>query len=233
MTPLPIKTEVSKVVAPFEPLASAEPRLPAFFAAAFLVSVPVFFQAPLVRSQPWLSLILSGLLFFCGLQMLQQARLKFWGDLAIGFTWTWLAGSLYWGWFRWEPLVHLPMEAIGLPIVLICLSLQKVRIGSYFYLGSLLGTAITDSYFYWVGLIPYWRQLMRVEPANASMVLQTALSHIQNPLAIVRAGILLIVLIVLGTLPMASNKAHWWAFAGAVLSTIVVDALFLAASMLA
>ncbi|MEO0458784.1 MAG: DUF3120 domain-containing protein [Cyanobacteria bacterium P01_A01_bin.114] len=214
-------------------MASAEPRLPAFFAAAFLVSVPVFFQAPLVRSQPWLSLLLSGLLFFSGLQMLQRPRLKLWGDLAIGFTWTWLAGSLYWGWFRWEPLIHLPIEAVGLPIVLICLSLKQVRVGSYFYLGSLLGTALTDLYFYWVGLIPYWRQLMRVEPADISLVLQAALSHIQNPLAIFRAGILLIVLIVLGTLPMASPKAHWWAFSGAVLSTIVVDALFLVASMLA
>ena len=165
--------------------------------------------------------------------MLQRSRLRIWGDLVIGFTWTWLAGSLYWGWFRWEPFIHLPMESIGLPIVAICLSLKQGRVGGYFYLGSLFGTAITDLYFHWVGLIPYWRQLMRVEPTEMSSVLQAALSHIQNPTAIARAGILLIVLGVVGLLPTASTKVYWWAFAGAVLSTIIVDALFLVVSMLA
>ncbi|NEP20188.1 MAG: DUF3120 domain-containing protein [Leptolyngbya sp. SIO4C1] len=221
-----------EVVSPI-PLSSVEPRLPAFLAAAFLVSVPVFFQAPLVRSQPWLSLLLSGLLFFSGLQMLRQPQLRLWGDLAIGFTWTWLAGSLYWGWFRWEPILHLPMEAIGLPVVCICLLVNQAKVGSYFYLGSLLGTAITDLYFYWVDLIPYWRRLMAVDPAEIPQVLQAAVQHIQTPAAVERAVILLILLIVLGTLPMSSKKAHWWAFSGAVLSTILVDALFFMASVLA
>ena len=208
-------------------------RLPAFWAAAFLVSVPVFIQAPLVRLQPWVSLLMTLIWFISGLQMLNQPKLKLWGDLAIGFTWTWFAGSLYWGWLRENPYVHLPVEAIGLPIVIILISQNRCKVGSYFYLGSLFGTAITDLYFYWVDLIPYWRQVMQVEPAAVGNVLQSALLHIENPIAVVRAMVLLGILVFVGALAIRANKVYWWAFAGAVLSTILVDALFLLAASLA
>ena len=208
-------------------------RRTAFLAAVFLVSVPVFVQAPLVRLQPWLSLVITSVWFLGGLYALRQETLRFWGDLAIGFSWTWLAGSLYWGWFRENPYIHLPIEAIGLPIVLVLISQQRLKIGSYFYLGSLLGTAITDLYFYWVDLIPYWQQVMQVEPEAVGSILQAALLQIENPIAVIRALGLLSVLVFVGTLAIKSNKTHWWAFAGAVLSTILVDALFLLAATLA
>lgn len=165
--------------------------------------------------------------------MLRQPALRFWGDLTIGFSWTWLAGSIYWGWLRQNPYVHLPIEAIGLPVVLILLSQSRLKVGSYFYLGSLLGTIITDLYFYWVDLIPYWQQVTLVEPAAVGGVLQAALQHIQNPIAAIRALWLLSFLIAIGLLGIRSPNAHWWAFSGAVLSTILVDALFLAAAILA
>lgn len=208
-------------------------RLPAFLAAAFLVSVPVFIQAPLVRLQPWVSLAITFIWLIGGLYMLRQPKLQLWGDLAIGFTWTWLAGSLYWGWLRENPYVHLPVEAIGLPIVIILLSQSRCRVGNYFYLGSLLGTAITDLYFYWVDLIPYWRQVMQAEPANVGTVLQAALMQIENPVAVMRAIVLLGLLIFVGGWAIKAQKVYWWAFAGAVLSTILVDALFLLAASLA
>lgn len=208
-------------------------RLPAFLAAVFLVSVPVFVQAPLVRIQPWLSLLITLVWLLGGIYALRQETFKLWGDLAIGFSWTWLAGSLYWGWLRENPYIHLPVEAIGLPIVLVLISQQRLKIGSYFYLGSLLGTAITDLYFYWVDLIPYWQKVMQVEPAAVGGVLQAALIQIENPIAIIRALGLLSILILVGTIAIRSQKTHWWAFAGAVLSTILVDALFLLAATLA
>ncbi|MGD1950980.1 MAG: DUF3120 domain-containing protein [Leptolyngbyaceae cyanobacterium] len=211
----------------------ASDRLTAFLAAAFLVSVPVFIQAPLVRFQPWVSLSITLVWLISGFYMLRQRPFSLWGDLAIGFSWTWLAGSLYWGWLRENPYVHLPIEAIGLPIVLVLIGQSRFKIGSYFYLGSLLGTAITDIYFYWVGLIPYWRQVMQVEPTAVGSVLQAALSQIANPIAAVRACILLAILIVVGGLAIKSDKAYWWAFAGAVLSTILVDTLFLITAILA
>ncbi|GBE73135.1 hypothetical protein myaer87_03620 [Microcystis aeruginosa NIES-87] len=199
-----------------------------FWTAAFLVSVPVFIQAPLVRYYPEVSL---GLTFFwvgLGVWLLKQEKISLWGDLLLGFSWSWLAGSLYWGWWRWEPLIHIPMEAIGLPFVLWGLYKGRGKVGNLFYLGSLLGTAITDVYFYLTGLIPYWRQLMIVEldPNLVSPIFHNALAQIETPWGISWAIVLLNLLLAIGIYPLQKRGCHWWAFSGAVLSTILVDGLF-------
>lgn len=207
-------------------------RLKALLAAAFLVAVPVFVQAPLVRVLPEVSLALTALWLLYGWKLLKTPNTQLWGDLVIGFSWTWLAGAIYWGWFRWDPYVHLPIESIGLPIVLVLLSKGKAKIGNYFYLGSLLGTAITDLYFYCVGLIPYWRQLMISPPAEAGQILHSALLRMETYQGVGCAIVLLTLLIMLGTIPLRSLDAKWWAFGGAVLSTILVDSLFFVAAVL-
>ena len=199
-----------------------------FWTAAFLVSVPVFLQAPLVRYYPEISLGLTVFWVGLGIWLLKQAKISLWGDLLLGFSWSWLAGSLYWGWWRWEPLIHIPMEAIGLPFVLWGLCKGRRKVGNLFYLGSLLGTAITDVYFYLTGLIPYWRQLMTVEldPNLVSPIFHNALSQIQTPWGISWAIVLLNLLLAIGIYPLQKRVCHWWAFSGAVLSTILVDGLF-------
>jgi len=196
--------------------------------AAFLVSVPVFMQAPLVRYYPEISLGLTVFWVGLGIWLLKQAKISLWGDLLLGFSWSWLAGSLYWGWWRWEPLIHIPMEAIGLPFVLWGLYKGRGKVGNLFYLGSLLGTAITDLYFYLTGLIPYWRQLMTVEldPNLVSPIFHDALAQIQTPWGISWAIVLLNLLLAIGIYPLQKRGCHWWAFSGAVLSTILVDGLF-------
>ena len=185
-------------------------------------------QAPLVRYYPEVSL---GLTFFwvgLGVWLLKQEKISLWGDLLLGFSWSWLAGSLYWGWWRWEPLIHIPMEAIGLPFVLWGLYKGRGKVGNLFYLGSLLGTAITDVYFYLTGLIPYWRQLMTVEldPNLVSPIFHNALAQIETPWGISWAIVLLNLLLAIGIYPLPKRVCHWWAFSGAVLSTILVDGLF-------
>ncbi|AFY77612.1 Protein of unknown function (DUF3120) [Pleurocapsa sp. PCC 7327] len=203
-----------------------------FLAAAFLVSVPVFIQTPLVRLFPWVSLLLTGGWAILGIALLKHPKTQIWGDLLIGFSWSWLAGSIYWGWLRWEPLIHLPVESIGVPFACWCLWRGWGKIGNWFYLGSLLGTAITDLFFYLTGLIPYWRQLMQVNPALARPIFQSAIAQIQTPWGISWAVVLVDLLIVVGWRSLQKPELHWWAFAGAVLSTILVDSLFLlAASM--
>ena len=199
-----------------------------FWTAAFLVSVPVFLQAPLVRYYPEISLGLTVFWVGLGIWLLKQAKISLWGDLLLGFSWSWLAGSLYWGWWRWEPLIHIPMEAIGLPFVLWGLYKGRGKVGNLFYLGSLLGTAITDVYFYLTGLIPYWRQLMTVEldPNLVSPIFDNALAQIQTPWGISWAIVLLNLLLAIGIYPLQKRVCHWWAFSGAVLSTILVDGLF-------
>ncbi|HTL87877.1 MAG TPA: DUF3120 domain-containing protein, partial [Leptolyngbya sp.] len=153
------------------------PRLRLIFGAAvFLISVPVFFEAPLVRSMPLLCLLLTSVWIWASIALSAKPKTQHWGELLTGFTWTWVAGCLYWGWMRWEPTLHLPIEAIGLPIALWGLSRNWCKLGNFFYLGSLFGTAVTDIYFYLTDLIPYWRQLMQVEPDAVQPIFQQALT---------------------------------------------------------
>ncbi|WP_315791884.1 DUF3120 domain-containing protein [Fischerella sp. JS2] len=213
--------------------ASARQTWLIFAAAIFLVSVPVFIEAPLVRSLPWLSIGLTFLWVWLSLLLMSRSVTYHWGDLLFGFSWSWLAGSIYWGWLRWEPLWHLPVESIGLPFAIWCLRRNWGKIGNWFYLGSLIGTVLTDVYFYLVNLMPHWRQIMRVEPEFVPLILQSAVARVQTPWGVAWALILAMVLTMVGILPLGRRQCHWYAFGGAVLSTILVDSLFLLAAVLA
>ncbi len=203
-----------------------------FSTSAFLVCVPVFFEAPLVRLMPLVSVLLTIVLVLVSFYLLKRTKTQIWGDLLLGFSYSWLAGAIYWGWFRSEPLLHLPVEGLCLPFVLYALSKGKHQIGGLFYLGSLVGTIITDIYFFLTGLIPYWRQIMSVEQNLASPILHQALIQVQNPWGISWAIVLVNLLLALGLWSIKQEKLYWWGFAGAVLSTILVDSLFLVAAYL-
>jgi Protein of unknown function (DUF3120) len=198
-----------------------------FASAAFLVSVPVFLEAPLVRQYPVLSVVTTGLWYVLGWLLMQRPQSQIWGDLLIGFSWSWLAGAIYWGWFRSEPAIHLPIESIGVPFAIWCLWRGVGKIGSLFYLGSLLGTAITDLYFYQVGLVDYWKQLMHVDPSLATPILQQAIAQVHTPWGTAWAVVLVNLLLGVGIMSLGTKQLHWYAFSGAVLTTILVDSLFL------
>jgi Protein of unknown function (DUF3120) len=233
---------VSLAIAPIVTLSRLQNPLPSgrknsiqqwqvFGAAAFLVSVPVFVQAPLVRLYPEISLLSTIPWLALSLILIFRPKTQVWGDLLLGFTGSWLAGSIYWGWMRWEPIWHLPVEAIGLPFAIWCLQKSWGKVGSYFYLGSLFGTAITDVYFYLTGLMPYWRQVMHAQPELAMPIFQSAIVRIETPWGIVSAWVLIAVLLIVGLWGLRDRQLHWRAFSGAVLSTLLVDGLFwLAAS---
>jgi Protein of unknown function (DUF3120) len=158
---------------------------------------------------------------------MQRPQSQIWGDLLIGFSWSWLAGAIYWGWFRSEPAIHLPIESIGVPFAIWCLWRGGGKIGSLFYLGSLLGTAITDLYFYQVGLVDYWKQLMHVDPTLATPILQQAIAQVHTPWGTAWAVVLVNLLLGVGIMSLGTKQLHWYAFSGAVLTTILVDSLFL------
>ncbi|MCW9680679.1 DUF3120 domain-containing protein [Dolichospermum planctonicum UHCC 0167] len=204
-----------------------------FAASVFLVSVPVFVEAPLVRSFPVLSVFLTGFLLWFSMRLMSSSRTYLWGDLLFGFSWTWLTGAIYWGWLRYEPIWHIPIESLGLPFALWCLGKNWGKIGNWFYLGSLLGTVLTDIYFYLVDLMPYWRQIMKIDPARASQILQNALEKVETPWGEGWAVILALILMTVGTVSLLNKQCHWYAFGGAILSTILVDSLFLIAAVLA
>jgi Protein of unknown function (DUF3120) len=204
-----------------------------FGGAVFLVAVPVFFEAPLVRVLPWLSLALTLGWVWLSVWLSSRAKTQIWGELLTGFTWTWLAGSLYWGWLRWEPLWHLPIEAIALPIAIWGLANNWCKIGNCFYLGSLLGTVVTDCYFYLVDLIPYWRKVMVALPEDVQPIFRQAIAQVHTSWGLAWVAGLACLLLGIGIFALRSQKLAWIAFGGAVLSTILVDGLFWLAASLA
>jgi hypothetical protein len=217
-------------------------RWQAFLLSGLLVSLPVFAQAPLVRHAPWVSLVLTlGWLAF-GLHLTNHPHWQLWGNLLYGFALTWLAGSLYWGWLRTDPLWHIPIEAIALPWVVRELWHQRRLVGNYFYLGSLLGTAITDLYIHAVRLLPYWRGVMQPQVTDIELerIFGSALHQMYTPWGIIWALILSLLLVTVGLASLAFGRQHaprlqlpWFAFSGAVLSTLLVDGLFWGAAGLA
>ena len=229
------RPDETTVISPVPPLAARSPVALGwmFVAGLFLVSGPVFVEAPLVRSFPILCTALTLVWSLLGARWLELPKWRVWGDLLVGFSWSWLAGSLYWGWLRWEPTVHLPMEAIALPLALIAVRSSWGRIGSLFYLGSLLGTAITDSYFYCVDLMPAWREAIAAESADlhtVAPILHGALAKMHTPfglgLAALLAGTLLFAGIGAGWWAKRSQDAGWMVFSAALLGTLFVDGLF-------
>ncbi len=203
-----------------------------FSAAAFLVSVPVFFQAPLVRVLPWLSLALTGFWLALGWHWQKQEDKYLWGDLLWGFAWSWLCGSIYWGWLRDYPAIHIPIEAIGLPFAIWGIKRGWGLIGNYFYLGSLIGTAITDLYFYIAGLIPYWQEIMKTDPTLVKPLLEGAIGQVHSVWGISWAILLANILLAISLWGIIKKELHYTAFASAVLTTIVTDGLFLVAAYL-
>jgi len=121
-----------------------------------------------------------------------------------------------------------------LPIALVCLRQGWGRVGSYFFLGSLLGTAITDLYINWMHLFPSWRQLMASDPELAPLLLHAASTALQTDVAACRAIVLVIFLLVATAIALTtSRQLAWWAFGGAVFSTLIVDGLFFLTAALA
>jgi Protein of unknown function (DUF3120) len=200
--------------------------------AAFLVSVPVFFQAPLVRSLPTVSLVGTIVWVWLSLYLSQRSTTRVWGELVAGFSWSWLAGSLYWGWLRAEPLWHLPVEALALPLALWGLKTGWCRIGVWFYLGSLFGTTVTDVYFYLLDLTGAWRRVM-ADSSMAEAEFSRALGLMNSPLGYSAAAVLLSLLVGVGIWCVRRRSLEAWACGGAILSTLVVDGLFWAAALVA
>ena len=150
------------------------------------------------------------------------------GDLLFGFTLSWWAGTLYWGWLRAEPMLHLPVEAIPLPIAATALLFGYFRNGSLFFLGSLLGTCLTDFYCMSIGLMPWWERMMNAENNASALatVLPAALAQMHTPVGGVLAAGVALVLLAITLWAMRSKELPMWTFAGAVFSTLLVDGLF-------
>lgn len=196
-----------------------------------LVALPVFVQAPWVREAPFSACLFTAVLLAAGLLLArsESPTSRQVGELLVGFSGSWLAGSLFWGWARLHPLCHLPVEALALPLALGGLR-TRWRLACGFYLGSLLGTAATDAAIAATGLMPLWPSALAAEPAQAVLVLQQAANQVLQP------GSLIVVSAFALTLTQLSRwlwqRGETGRVAGAALaSTLVVDGLFLLAAL--
>ncbi len=202
-------------------------------AGALLVALPVFLQAPWVRLAPVTATLFTAALLTAGILLERQSRSWYReaGSLLVGFSGSWLAGCLFWGWCRLHPIWHLPIEAFALPLALAGLR-SRWRLGCALYLGSLLGTAATDAAIAATGLMPLWPQVLAAAPADAALLLQQAGQRVLEPacLALVITAAILLV---------QSCRWLWWrgqsarVASTALATTLAIDGLFLAAALLA
>ena len=150
---------------------------------------------------------------------------------------SWLGGCLFWGWLSPFPILHIPVEAVVLPLALIGFS-TNWKIGSSFYISSLFGTAVTDITIFLIGIMDQWRQVITADSENAPMILQkTSESLIQ----IKSLSIIVFVALILwfiskeildsATINTTSGKALL--VSGYVIqTTLIVDGIFIVLAIL-
>ena len=201
--------------------------------AALLTIGPVFLQAPLVRLAPMASALCTVPLLLLALIWARhpdpdRQRL---GVLLVGFAGSWLGGSLFWGWGRDHPFLHIPIEAFALPLAVGGLR-TRWRIGAWFYLASLLGTALTDGLIALTGLMPLWPPVVQASPEAAAMLLQQAARTLLHPSSLLALTLTGVWIAHLAWRLRAGDEARRVA-AATLASTLLVDGLFFGAALLA
>ncbi len=202
--------------------------------AAALVVLPVFLQAPWVRLHPFSACIFTAVLLAISISLgwQQQSTLRSSGSLLLGFSGSWLAGSLFWGWLRAHPSWHLPVEAIALPLAIAGIG-TRWRLGCAFYLASLVGTALTDLAMALTGVMRFWPDVVQAPLAEAGAILNAAATSLRHPWPLLVIGGLAVLIFTIATTMQArshqpSVHAECWAVAASVLvTTVMVDGLFL------
>jgi len=209
------------------------------FWSSFFVILPIFIQAPWVRFEP-ISALCFTFVILLGSFILNQKSTNKWfivSSLLLGVSGSWLGGCLFWGWLSPFPILHIPVEAVVLPLALIGFS-TNWKIGSSFYISSLFGTAVTDITIFLIGIMDQWRQVITADSENAPMLLQkTSESLIQ----IKSLSIIVFVALILwfiskeildsGTINTTSGKALL--VSGYVIqTTLIVDGIFIVLAIL-
>ena len=221
------------------PTAAVLASLP--FWASALVVMPVFVQAPWVRQQPFSSclfglfLAVAGILLSLNAERSQQRDL---GALILGFSGSWMAGSLFWGWLSAHPVLHLPVEAFALPLAVAGLN-TRWRCACAFYLASLVGTAFTDLSMAISGVMTLWPDVVTATADQAPVLLHKAASQVLTPkslLVVILAAALITRLVAecRSRADQFGDGSSAWAVATSVLfTTLVIDGVFLGVSLLA
>ena len=204
------------------------------FWSSFFVILPIFFQAPWVRYQPISALaftfVIVSLSIFLYLNFAQKFIIV--SSLLLGVAGSWLGGSLFWGWLSSHPILHIPVEAVALPLALIGLK-TKWKIGSSFFIASLFGTAMTDIVIFFTGIMDQWMEVVNAEPDLAPLILQQTSQTLINfkPLLFISlAGLILWLIsnfLSNKALTNSLNKRSLLVSSYVLQTTLVVDGIFL------
>jgi len=203
------------------------------FWSSFFVILPIFFQAPWVRYQPMSALAFTFLIIALSFFLYNNFSQKFFivGSLLLGVAGSWLGGSLFWGWLSAHPILHIPVEAVVLPLALLGLR-TKWRIGSSFYIASLFGTAMTDFVIFCTGIMDQWMAVVNAEPDLAPLILQQTSQNLINfkPLSIIFiAGLILWLIskfLTKYTSADSLNKKSLLVSSYVLQTTLIVDGIF-------
>ena len=141
--------------------------------SSFFVILPIFLQAPWVRIEPVSALCFTFVILFAAFILSRKQSNKWFivGSLLLGVSGSWLGGCLFWGWLSPYPILHIPVEAVVLPLALIGLG-TKWKIGSSFYIASLFGTAVTDFTIFLIGIMDQWKEVITADSETAPLILQ-------------------------------------------------------------
>ncbi|MBO8229270.1 DUF3120 domain-containing protein [Prochlorococcus marinus str. MU1404] len=147
--------------------------------SSFFVILPIFVQAPWVRLEP-ISALCFTFVILLGAYVLNKKQSNKWfivSSLLYGVSGSWLGGCLFWGWLSPYPILHIPVEAVVLPLALIGLG-TNWKIGSSFYISSLFGTAVTDITIFLIGIMDQWKQVIIADSESAPLILQKTSSNL-------------------------------------------------------
>ena len=201
--------------------------------SSFFVILPIFLQAPWVRFEPISALCFTFLIIFAAYTLSKDKnKLFIVGSLLFGVSGSWLGGCLFWGWLSSYPILHIPVEAVPLPLALIGLG-TKWKIGSSFYISSLFGTAVTDITIFLTGIMDEWREVITADSDTAPLILQKTsenLIHIKSLSIIICVAIILWFLskeILNSAFSNSNNGKALLVSSYVIQTTLIVDGLFI------
>ena len=202
-----------------------------------MVVLPVFLQAPWVRLHPFSATLFTAVILCAGLglNLSRSQRASECGALLVGFSGSWLAGCVFWGWLRAHPLLHLPVEAFALPLAVGGLH-GRWKLASAFYLSSLLGTACTDLVMAFTGVMRYWPAVVTAQFEDAPELLHQAGLHLLQPLPLLSlvaaAACILQVGLMLNRRDQINPDSTLSMSSAVLITTLWVDGLFLLSALL-
>ena len=204
------------------------------FWSSFFVILPIFIQAPWVRLEP-ISALCFTFVILMGAFILNQKGTNKWfivSSLLLGVSGSWLGGCLFWGWLSPFPILHIPVEAVVLPLALVGF-VTNWRIGSSFYISSLFGTAVTDMTIFLTGIMDQWTEVIKADSENAPLILQKTS---ENLIQVKSLSIIIIVAVILwfiskeildsATINTTNGKALLVS-SYVIQTTLIVDGIFI------